>query len=98
MRAGKGFTFFISYEDMNDIIQIIKSLEDLGRLNDGVTETAKYETKNQKGRFLEVLWGPLAASVVQPMIYSIVKGVSGRGVRRAERGYISKIFQFCSIL
>lgn len=98
VRAGKGFTFFISYEDMNDIIQIIKSLEDLGRLNDGVTETAKYETKNQKGRFPEVLWGPLAASVVQPMIYSIVKGVSGRGVRRAERGYISKIFQFCSIL
>ena len=24
VRAGKGFTFFISYEDMNDIIQIIK--------------------------------------------------------------------------
>ena len=29
----------------------------------------------------------LAASIVQPMIYSIVKGVSGRGFRRAEREY-----------
>ena len=28
---------------------------------------------------------PLATSVVQPMICLIVKGVSGKGVRRAER-------------
>ena len=28
MRAGKGFTLFILDEDMNDIIKIIKSLED----------------------------------------------------------------------
>ena len=28
MRAGKGFTLFIFNEDMNDIIEIIKSLED----------------------------------------------------------------------
>ena len=32
---------FISNEDMNDIIKIIKSLEDLGVLIDGVTETVK---------------------------------------------------------
>ena len=29
LRAGKGFTSFISNKDMNDIIEIIKSLEDL---------------------------------------------------------------------
>ena len=28
--AGKGFTIFISNEDVNDIIKVIKSLEDLG--------------------------------------------------------------------
>ena len=28
VRAGKGFTLFISNEDMNDIIKIIKSLKD----------------------------------------------------------------------
>ena len=32
---------------MNDIIKIIKSLEDLGVLNDGVTETVKHETENK---------------------------------------------------
>ena len=31
---------------MNDIIKIIKSLEDLGVLIDGVTETVKHEIKN----------------------------------------------------
>ena len=29
MRAGEGFTLFISNEDMNDISKSIKSLEDL---------------------------------------------------------------------
>ena len=37
VRAGKGLTLFISNEDMNDIIKIIKSLED-----DGNTETVKH--------------------------------------------------------
>ena len=46
VRAGKGFTLFISNEDMNDIIKIIKSLEDLGVLIDGVTEKVKHEIKN----------------------------------------------------
>ena len=32
---------------MNDIVKIIKSLEDSGALIDGVTEIAKYETKNK---------------------------------------------------
>ena len=54
VRAGKGSTLFISNEDMNDIIKIIKSLEDLGVLIDGVTETAKYEIKNKKADFLEL--------------------------------------------
>ena len=43
VRAGKRFTLFISNEDMNDIIKIIKSLEDSGVLLDGVTETVKHE-------------------------------------------------------
>ena len=42
--AGKGFTLFISNEDMDDIIRIINSLEDSRVLIDGVTETVKHET------------------------------------------------------
>ena len=39
---------------MNDIIKIIKSLEDSGVLIDGVNETVKYEIKNKKADFLEL--------------------------------------------
>ena len=72
---------------MNDIIKIIKSSEDSGVLIDGVTETVKDEVKNQEGGFLGALLAPLATSLVQPVISSVVKGISGRGVRRAGRGY-----------
>ena len=54
MRAGKRFTLFISNEDMNDIIKGIKSLEDSGVLNDGVTETVKHDINTKKADFLEL--------------------------------------------
>ena len=54
VRAGKGFTLFISNEDMNYIIKIIKSLEESSVLIDGVTETLKDEIKNNEGDFLEL--------------------------------------------
>ena len=41
-RAGKGFTLFIANEDINDIIKIIKSLENSNVLFDGITETVKH--------------------------------------------------------
>ena len=70
---------------MNDIIKITKSLEDSGVLIDRVTKTVKHEIKKQEGELLGALLAPLAASLVQPAISSVVKGVSGRGVRRARR-------------
>ena len=48
VRAEKGFTLFSSNEDMNDIIKIIKLLEDSGVLIDRVTETVKNEIKKNK--------------------------------------------------
>ena len=57
-RAGKGFTSYILNEDIN-IIKIIKSLEDLGVLLDGVTETVQHEIKKRQGGFL----GPLLSFV-----------------------------------
>ena len=70
--------------------KIIKSLKDSGVLFGGVTERIKYETKKQEGTFHEALLAPSVTSWVQPVISSVVKGVSGRGVRRAGRGYINK--------
>ena len=48
VRAGKGFTLSIWNVDMNDVIKIIKSLEDLGVLIDGVIETVKHEIKKTR--------------------------------------------------
>ena len=45
VRAVKWFTLFISNKDMNDIIKIIKSLENSSVLTAGVTKTVKHETK-----------------------------------------------------
>ena len=47
VRAGKGFTLFILNEDMNYIIKVVKSLEDLVVLIDWATETVKQEVKNK---------------------------------------------------
>ena len=44
--------------------------------------------KNKKGGFL----GALLASIVQPVISSVVKSISGRRLRRAGRGYMNKNF------
>ena len=77
---------------MNDIIKIVKSLEDSGVFIDGVTETVNHEIKKQEGGFLVYMLETLAASLVQPVISSLVKGISGRGVRRVGRGYINNYF------
>ena len=92
MKVGKTFTLFISNEDMNDIIKIIKSLEDPGVLIDGVTEIVNDQIKKQEGEFLGTLLAPLSASLVQPVISSAVKGISGRRVRRVVKGNMNKRF------
>ena len=77
---------------MNDIIKVIKPLEYSGVLTDGVTETVKHEIKKQEYGLLGVLIAPLATSLVQSVISSLVKGISGKVVRRAGRGYMVKKF------
>ena len=72
---------------MNDIIKIIKPLEDWSVLLDGVTEIIKGEIKKQEGGFLGALLALLLASLVQPVTFSVVIGI-----RREGRGYINKKF------
>ena len=66
---------------MNDTIKIIKSLEVLAVLLDGVTETVKDEVNKQEDRCFGALLGTLSASLVQRAIFSVVKGIRGRGFR-----------------
>ena len=47
-------TLIISNNEMEDIIKIVKSLEDSGLLLKGVTETVQHEVKEQNGGFLKV--------------------------------------------
>ena len=57
--SGNHTTLIISNDDMQDLLKIVKSLEDSGILLDGITETVKKEVKEQKTGFLSMLLGPL---------------------------------------
>ena len=93
LRVEKRFALIISNKDLNHIIKIIKSLEDSNSvLIDGVLETVKHEIKKLEGGSPGALLAPLGASMVQPVISSTVKSISGKGVRRARRGYMGKNF------
>ena len=48
---------------MEDIIKIVKSLEDSCLLLKGVIETVQNEVKEQKGGFLSMLLGTIGASL-----------------------------------
>ena len=54
---GSGVKLIIEQEDMNDIMKIIKALENSGILLKGVSKTIKDETKEQRGGFLSMLIG-----------------------------------------
>ena len=78
---------------MSDIMKIIKSLDDLSVLIDEGTETVKDEIKKQEGGFLGALLVRLVVSLAQPVISCVVKGIHGRGGRRAGGGgYMHKNF------
>ena len=57
-------TLIISNEKMNDIMKIIKSLEESALLIKGVNETIKNKTKEQKRGFLGMLLDALGASLL----------------------------------
>ena len=83
-------TLIISNDGINDIIKIIKSLEDSGLLLKGVTETVQYEVKEQKGGFLSTLLGTLGASLLVDLLTGNIKGKgvlrTGEWVLRAGYG------------
>ena len=79
MGSGNTTTLIISNDEMEDIIKIVKSLEDSGLLLKGVTETVQNEVKEQKGGFFSMLLGTLGASLLGNLL-------TGRGVTRARKG------------
>ena len=53
---------------MQDLLKIVKSLEDSGILLNGITESVKNEVKEQKGGFLSMLLGTLGASLLGDLL------------------------------
>ena len=79
---GAGVKLIIEQEDMNDIIKIIKALENSGILIKGVSKAIKNETKEQKGGFLSMLLGTLGASLLGNLL------TGGKGIIRAGDGIV----------
>ena len=73
-------TLILSNNEMEDIIKIVKSLEDSGLLLKGVTETVQNEVKEQKGGFLSMVLGTLGASLLG-------SNLAGKGINRAGKGW-----------
>ena len=78
-------TLIISNDEMDDILKIVKSLENFGLLLKGVSETIQHEAKEQRGGFLSMLLGTLGVSLLGDILS---KGLSGKGVIRAGEGTI----------
>ena len=81
-------TLIISNDKMEETIKIVRSLEDSGFLLKGVTETVYNEVKEQKGGFLSMLLGTLAASFLGNLLTGkgAIATSQGRGIYRAGKG------------
>ena len=77
-------TLIISNDEMNDIIKIVKSLENSAVLLKGVSETIQNEAKEQRGGFLSMLLGTLGASLLGNLF------TDGKGATRAGEGIKKK--------
>ena len=61
VKAGKGFTLFISNEDMGDIIKVVEEREKSGLLIDTSTETVEHGINKQEVRFTGAMIASMAA-------------------------------------
>ena len=73
-------------DEMGDIIEIVKSLEDFGLFWD--TETVQNEIKKQKGGFRSMSLGTLGASLLGNILTGkgVIAKSQGRGTYRAGKG------------
>ena len=74
---------------MDDLIKIVKSLEDSGLLLKGITESVQNEIKEQKGGFLSMFLGTLGASLFGNLLTG--KGANnkkGKGIHRAGEAIV----------
>ena len=73
---------------MDDLIKIVKSLEDFGLLLKGITESVQNEIKEQKGGFLSMLLGTLGASLLGNLLTGKGVNKTGKGIHRSGKGIV----------
>ena len=78
---GSGVKLIIEEENMQDIIKIIKELENSDILLNGISKTMENEIKEQRGGFLSILLGTLGASLLGNLL-------TGKGTMRAGDGIV----------
>ena len=85
---GSGIKLIIEEEDIQDIIKIIKELENSDILLKGVSETMENEIKEQRGGFLSLLLGTLGARLLGNLLTGkgIIRAGEGKGIVRAGEG------------
>ena len=93
--SGNNTTLIISNKEIDDLIKIVKSLEESGLLLKGITESVQNEIKEQKGRFLSMLLGTLVASLLGNLLtgkgaFHARKRVNkkGKGIHKAGEGIV----------
>ena len=79
-------TLIVSNDELEDIIKVVKSLEDSSLLLKGVSETIQNEAKEQKGEFLSMLLGTLGASLLGNVFPGKGVNIAGEGIVRAVYG------------
>ena len=83
-----GFTtLLIPNIEMNDIMKIVKSLEESGLLTKGVRETIKNEANEQKGGFLGMLLRTLGASLLGNLLTGKCTIRAGEETIRADENF-----------
>ena len=80
-------TLIISNEEMNDIMKIVKSLEESSLLIKGVRETIKNEAKEEKGGFLRMLLGTLGTSLLGNLLTCKDRIRAGEGAIKAGQDF-----------
>ena len=95
LRSGNNTTLIISNKDTDDLIKIVKSLEDSGLLLKGITKSCQNEIKEQKGGYLGMLLGTLGTSLLGNLLtgkgaFHARKRVNkkGKGIHRAGEGIV----------
>ena len=76
---------------MDDVIKIVKSLEDSGLLLKGITESVQNEIKEQKGGFLSMLLGTLGASLFGNLL-------TGKGTFHARKRINKKVKEYIELV